>query len=129
MIKNRKLDHIGMAVDNVEAAKDFYVSVLGGTVIGTFFCEGDPNPVYFVKVGEVVYEMYQEPVAPDARGKIDHIAYVSEDVEKDYAFCVEAGYTITTDGIEALPTFWNNGCRYFKILSPTGEQVEFSQTL
>ena len=129
MITNRKLDHIGMAVDNVEAAKDFYVSVLGGTVIGTFFCDGDPNPVYFVKVGEIVYEMYQEPVAPDARGKIDHIAYVSTDIEADYKFCVEKGYTITTDGIEALPTFWNQGCRYFKILSPTGEQVEFSQTL
>lgn len=129
MITNRKLDHIGMAVDNVEAAKDFYVSVLGGTVVGTFFCEGDPNPVYFVKVGEIVYEMYQEPVAPDARGKIDHIAYVSTDIEADYKFCVDKGYTITTDGIEALPTFWNQGCRYFKILSPTGEQVEFSQTL
>lgn len=129
MITNRKLDHIGMAVDNVEAAKDFYVSVLGGTVIGTFFCDGDPNPVYFVKVGEIVYEMYQEPVAPDARGKIDHIAYVSTDIEADYKFCVDKGYTITTDGIEALPTFWNQGCRYFKILSPTGEQVEFSQTL
>ena len=129
MITNRKLDHIGMAVDNVEAAKDFYVSVLGGSVIGTFFCEGDPNPVYFVKVGEIVYEMYQEPVAPDARGKIDHVAYVSNDIEADYKFCVDKGYTITTDGIEALPTFWNQGCRYFKILSPTGEQVEFSQTL
>jgi catechol 2,3-dioxygenase-like lactoylglutathione lyase family enzyme len=129
MITNRKLDHIGMAVDNVEAAKDFYVSVLGGTVVGTFFCDGDPNPVYFVKVGEIVYEMYQEPVAPDARGKIDHIAYVSTDIEADYKFCVDKGYTITTDGIEALPTFWNQGCRYFKILSPTGEQVEFSQTL
>ena len=129
MIQNRKLDHLGMAVDNVEAAKDFYVSVLGGTVVGTFFCEGDPNPVYFVKVGEVVYEMYQEPIPEGARGKIDHVAYVSDDIERDYAFCVEKGYTITTDGIEALPTFWTSGCRYFKILSPTGEQVEFSQTL
>lgn len=127
MIKNRKLDHLGMAVDNVSAAKDFYVSVLGGTVLGTFFCDGDPNPVYFVKVGQTVYEIYQEPVADGARGKIDHVAYVSEDIEKDYRFCVEQGYTITTDGIEAIPTFWENGCRYFKILSPTGEQVEFSQ--
>ncbi|MBR7165381.1 MAG: VOC family protein [Clostridia bacterium] len=127
MIKNRKLDHLGMAVDNVEAAKDWYVSVLGGEVIGTFYCEGDPNAVYFVRVGEVVYEMYQEPVPADARGKIDHVAYLSEDIEADYAFCVSKGYTITTNGIEALPTFWDNGCRYFKILSPTGEQVEFSQ--
>ena len=129
MIKNRKLDHLGLASFDVEAAKNFYVSVLGGTVIGTFYCEGDPNPVYFVKVGETIYEMYQEALAPDAKGKIDHVAYVSEDIEADYKFCVEQGYTITTDGIEALPTFWKNGCRYFKILSPTGEQVEFSQVL
>lgn len=129
MIKNRKLDHLGMAVDNVEAAKEFYVSVLGGTVEGTFFCDGDPNPVYFVRVGETLYEIYQEPVPADARGKIDHVAYVSNDIEADYKYCCEKGYTVTTDGIEALPTFWTDGCRYFKILSPTGEQVEFSQTL
>ena len=127
MIQNRKLDHIGLAVDNVVAAKDWYVTVLGGTVIGTFTCEGDPNPVFFVKVGETVYEMYQEAIPEGARGKIDHIAYVSEDIEADFRFCTEAGYTITTDGIEELPTFWAHGCRYFKILSPTGEQVEFSQ--
>ena len=129
MIKNRKLDHIGLAVDNVTAAKDWYVSVLGGTVEGTFYCEGDPNPVFFVRVGETLYEMYQEEIPAGARGKIDHIAYVSDDVERDYRFALEKGYTVTTDGIEALPTFWAHGCRYFKILSPTGEQVEFSQIL
>lgn len=127
MIKGRNLDHLGMAVDNVEAAKEFYTTVLGGVIEGTFYCEGDPNPVYFIRVGKTLYEIYQEPVPADARGKIDHVAYVSEDIEKDYAFCCEQGYTIATNGIEAIPTFWENGCRYFKILSPTGEQVEFSQ--
>ena len=129
MIKGRKLDHLGMAVSDVEKAKDFYVDVLGGNIIGTFRCDGNDFNVYFVKVGETVYEMYQEEVPEAAQGKIDHVAYVSDDIERDYAFCVNAGYKICTDGIEAIPTFWENGCRYFKILSPTGEQVEFSQTL
>ncbi len=127
MIKNRALDHIGLAVEDVEAAKDFYVSVLGGEILGKFRCEGNDYNVYFVKVGDTVYEMYQEPLAPDARGKIDHIAYVSEDIDADYKFCVDAGYTICTDGIEGIATFWENGCRFFKILSPTGEQIEFAQ--
>lgn len=127
MIKNRALDHLGMAVDSVEAAKEFYTTVLGGTLEGTFFCEGDPNPVYFIRVGETLYEIYQEATPEGARGKIDHVAYVSENIEADFAYCTEKGYTIATNGIEALPTFWDNGCRYFKILSPTGEQVEFSQ--
>ena len=37
--------------------------------------------------------------------------------------------TITTNGIEGIPEFWEKGCRYFKIASPTGEQVEFCQVL
>lgn len=126
-IKGRNLDHIGLAVTDVEAAKDWYVKTLGFTVIGTFDC-GIGHNVYFIKNCDTVYELYQNDDIPaDARGKIDHIAYVSYDVDADYKYCVEQGYTITTDGIEALPTFWENGCRYFKILSPTGEQVEFSQ--
>ena len=94
MIKNRALDHLGMAVDSVEAAKEFYTTVLGGTLEGTFFCEGDPNPVYFIRVGETLYEIYQEAVAEGARGKIDHVAYVSENIEADFAYCTEKGYTV-----------------------------------
>ena len=129
MIKGRALDHIGLACSEVEAAKEFYGSVLGFRVIGTFDC-GIGHPVYFMQNGGVTYEMYQNDDIPtDARGKIDHIAYVSRDIEADYAFCRAAGYTVTTNGIEAIPTFWANGCRYFKIASPTGEQIEFSQIL
>ena len=48
---------------------------------------------------------------------------------QDYKFCVEAGYEICTNGIEEIPRFWDNGFRYFKIVSPTGEQIEFGQIL
>ncbi len=126
-LMGRKLDHIGLAVTDVEAAKDFYVRTLGFTVIGTFDCGIGAN-VYFIKNCDTVYELYQDKNIPaDAQGKIDHIAYVSYDIDADYAYAVAAGCDITTDGIEALPTFWEHGCRYFKIKSPTGEQVEFSQ--
>ena len=56
-------------------------------------------------------------------------SFDSQDIEADYKFCVEQGYTITTDGIEGIPQFWANGVRYFKIASPTGEQLEFCQVL
>ncbi len=116
-IKNRRLDHIGLACCDVEAAKDWYVSVLGFEVIGAF-PHGEHN-VYFVKNGTTVYEMYQsDTLSADARGKIDHIAYESDDIEADYAYCVREGYTITTDGVQ--------GCRFSKIASPTGEQIEFA---
>ena len=76
-----------------------------------------------------VYEVYEADIPEAVQGKIDHISFVSEDIEADFAYCVEQGYTICTNGIESIPTFWENGCRYFKLLTPTGEQVEFCQIL
>ena len=127
MIKGRKLDHIGLAVNDVEASCAWYRDILGFEVIGDFVTGG--TQAYFLKSGDTVYEMYQEDLPLALQGKIDHIAYVSQDIEADYAFCKEQGYTITTDGVEGIPEFWANGCRYFKIASPTGEQVEFCQVL
>lgn len=127
MIKGRKLDHIGLAVTDLEASKNWYCDVLGFTVIGHFY-EGDA-PVYFIQNGDTVYEMYEDALVDAARGKIDHISFVSRDIEADYAYCKSQGYAICTNGIEDIPTFWEKGCRYFKLLSPTGEQVEFCQIL
>ena len=128
MIKNRKLDHIGLAVTDVEASKNWYCDVLGFEVIGSFR-SGSGNQVYFIKSGDVVYEMFQKPLSPELQGKIDHISYVSNDIEADYAFCVKQGYPMATEKVMDIPTFWEKGCRYFKLASPTGEQVEFCQIL
>ena len=127
MIKGSKLDHIGLAVTDVEASCAWYRDILGFTVIGDFVTDG--VQVYFLKSGDTVYEMYQEDLPAELQGKIDHISYVSTDIEADYAFCKDQGYTITTNGIEGIPEFWEKGCRFFKIASPTGEQVEFCQVL
>ena len=128
MIKGRKLQHIGLACKDVEANAKWYQEVLGYEVIGCF--GGGPHNVYFLKSGETVYEMYQVDSLPEAvQGKVDHIAFDSYDIEADYKFCVEQGYQICTNGIEEIPRFWDNGFRYFKILSPCGEQIEFSQNL
>ncbi|MCB7304222.1 VOC family protein [Bariatricus massiliensis] len=131
MIKNRPLDHIGLAVSDVEADAVWYQEVLGLSVKGKFQNPEGRN-VYFLSTadGSVTYEMYQDDsLAAGAKGKIDHISYVSNDIEADYKFCVNAGYDICTDGIEGIPNFWKQGCKYFKIKSPTGEQVEFCQVL
>lgn len=131
MIKNRPLDHIGLAVSDVEADAAWYQEVLGLSVKGKFQNPEGLN-VYFLSTadGSVTYEMYQDDsLAAGAKGKIDHISYVSNDIEADYKFCVNAGYDICTDGIEGIPNFWKQGCKYFKIKSPTGEQVEFCQVL
>jgi len=130
MIKNRAVDHIGIAVEDVEKDAKWYQDTLGFTVKGKFFGEGASHPTYFLQNGATVYELYQDDtLAPAAKGKIDHISYQSTDIEADYKYCVDQGYQICTKGVEGCPTFWAHGCKYFKILSPAGEQVEFCQVL
>ena len=129
MIKNRELDHIGMAVTDPAKAAAWYQDILGFKLTGKF-PNNEGKDVYFVSntSGGVTYEIYEGDNLPEACiGKIDHISYPSDDIEKDYAYALEQGYTICTDGIEGIPTFWDNGVRYFKILSASGEQVEFCQ--
>ena len=123
MIKNRELDHIGLASVDVEADAKWYQDVLGFEVIGHF------GPCYFIQNGTTVYEMYPGKLDPAVVGKIDHIAYKSTDIDADYNYCVEQGYEICTKGIEEISRFWENGIRYFKIKSPGGEQIEFVQKL
>lgn len=101
--------------------------MLGFKVKGCF-CRNGHN-VYFLDNGHTVYEMYQEEMNPACEGKLDHISYVSYDVEKDYQECIDAGYEICTDGIEYIPEFWEKGIRYFNIKSPCGEEIEYCQKL
>ena len=41
---------------------------------------------------------------------------------------VQAGYTMLDKEVQFLP-FWEKGVRFFTILGPNGEKVEFSQML
>ena len=128
MIKNRKMDHIGLGVNDIEASVKWYKDVLGFELIGAFTTP-DGVPARFLKSGDLVYEVFQPLEGVAAPGKIDHFSFVSTDIEADYAYCVEQGYTFEEEGIQSIPTFWEKGIRYFKIMSPTGEPVEFCQIL
>lgn len=130
MIKNRKHGHIGIATNDLGADAKWFQDVLGFELTGEFKAP-DGTVARFMKNQDVVVEMYQpaEPIPQKVSGKIDHYAFDSQDIEADYAYCVENGYKITTDGIEEVPTFWENGVRYFKMASPTGKEIEFCQIL
>ena len=130
MIKNRKHGHIGIATNDLAADAKWYQDVLGFEVTGEFLAP-DGTLAKFMKNQDVVIEMYQpvEPIPKDAAGKIDHYAFDSQDIEADYAYCVEQGCYMTTDGIQEVPTFWEKGVRYFKFASPTGKEIEFCQIL
>ena len=132
MIKNRKLDHIGLATTGAKEAAEWYQTVMGFHIKGKFVNCRNGRDVYFIANEDesIVYEVYTTPdLDPMLQGKIDHISYVSEDVEADYQFCLSQGYEICSDGIEGIESFWEHGIRFFKLKTTSGEEVEFCQRL
>ena len=130
MLTNTKFQHLGFATPDIEATVGFYTESLGFEVIHRTATPDGLTPIVFIRNGAMTYEVYEDKtLSADAAKKIDHVAYDSTDIETDYKKAVDEGYKITTNGIEGIPTVFDNGVRYFKIQGPSGEEVEFCQIL
>lgn len=112
-----KIDHINVTVNNLEESIKFYQDVLGFEVVARF--NGGMEFV-FMTDGEVTYELIQ-----GQKGSFDHIAYVSEDIEKDF----EKYKEIAISSIGFVPFLFENGVKYFFINGASGEKIEFIQKL
>ena len=85
----KKIDHIGIAVENLETQLKFYTDVLGLTCSGIEEVAEQKVKVAMLQVGEVRIELLQ-PISGDSpiakylekRGEgIHHIAYLVTDLE------------------------------------------------
>ena len=71
---------------------------------------------------------FENGQAVGKHGAIDHICLDVEDVEAAWNAVRDAGYQPLESEIQALP-FWDRGVRFFNILGPNGEKLEFGQIL
>lgn len=95
----KKISHIGIAVENIEAALPFYTNVLGLEFEGTEVVEEQKVKVAFLVIGESRIELL-EPTAPDSpvakflekNGPgIHHLAYQVDGLEGRLASLREQG--------------------------------------
>ena len=102
-MKLKQIDHIGIAVKDLAAAKGFYEEKLGAS-IGEEETVGDMR-IAFVPVGEVNIELI-EPTAEDGvigkfiskRGEgFHHIAYKVEDIDDTLKALKEAGVRLVDE--------------------------------
>ena len=133
MIENRKQQHIGIFTPDIPKMIKFYTEELGFVL----YQEGhtDVLGVDFAFVGSedksIMFELLHIPGNTEmgADGQLDHFCFDSQDIEADYAECVKRGYKFDTDGIIFLPEMWDNGVKFFKFFSETGQIVEYAQIL
>ncbi len=84
--------------------------------------------VYFLKMQNICFELYETKTAVGSNGAIDHVALNVSDIEAVWKLAREANLQIQEKEIQQLP-FWKNGIRYFTVLGPNHEVLEFNQIL
>jgi len=113
MIKVTKVDHIGIAVKDLEQAKKFYTEVLGMTALGEEVVEQQKVKVCFIPCGDSEVELLEStsPDGPIAKfieknGEgIQHVALRVENIEAALADLKEKGVRL----IDETPRYGAGG--------------------
>ena len=121
------LQHVGLPTNDLKATIAFYES-LGFETVYQVKNEAAGEDVAFLRLKNLTIEAYENGRAAMQSGAIDHIAIDVDDVEAAYRLAQEQGYRIVSNGVEFLP-FWQNGVKFFILLGPNQERVEFNQYL
>ncbi len=98
----KKINHIAIAVNNLEEAAKFYQTVMGLTLSGIEVVPAQKTKVGFFKIGESNIELVQpaEPDSPlvkflETKGQgIHHICLEVDDVEAEVKSFLEKGATM-----------------------------------
>lgn len=134
-LKINHLQHVGIPVTNLTVSEEFY-NTLGfkNVMAAEFDFNGGKGKVAMMQQGKMIIEIYQMPeselteIRKRKSGHIDHIAFDVTDIDEAFSEIKSAGFAL----IEKAPvflSFWKNGCKYFNIIGPDGERLEFNQIL
>lgn len=129
------IQHIGLPVTNISNSVAFYQLLGFENVMQSPFQEdGQTGTCIMMKNKNVVIELYQLPdhklqeIRNRKDGHIDHITFDVDDIEYAFKTLKEASFKMIEEQPVFLP-FWKNGCKYFNILGPDNERLEFNQIL
>lgn len=128
------LAHIGIVVSDIKRSKRFY-GQFGFKEVFKTKIKGDQDEaeVIILRNVGINIQLIQpadklEEVKLRKDGHIDHIAFDVRDVEKAFQELRDSGIKVLEEKPVFLP-FWERGIKYFNILGPDGERLEFSQKL
>jgi len=134
-IKINRFQHLGIPVADLVRSAAFYNGLGFENVMASEFdMNNDKGLVAMMQRGDMIVEIYQlpAPLLNDIKarrdGHIDHIAFDVDDIDATFQTLKQNGYQLAEPAPVFLP-FWHNGCRYFNIIGPDGERLEFNQIL
>lgn len=134
-LKINRLQHVGLPVTDIRRSVAFYESLgFRDSMSREFIHQGETVRVAMMEKSGVVMELYQlgpadlEEIRTRRNGHIDHVAFDVDDIDATYKLLKENGFTPLEPEPVELP-FFERGMKFFFILGPDGERLEFSQIL
>ena len=120
------VQHIGIPTNNIDETISFYKSI-GFSIVMETVNEAAGEKVAFLQNKNLVIETYENKNAVLVNGAIDHISIDVTDV--DAVFTMIADQFVCLDKqVQFLP-FWEKGVKFFTILGPNHEKVEFCERI
>ncbi|OMF37553.1 glyoxalase/bleomycin resistance/dioxygenase family protein [Paenibacillus sp. FSL H8-0548] len=123
----KRIDHVGVMVRDIEASIAFYTDILGFELKGRTPHSNGVIELAFLGFGhsdETELELIQgyNDSLP-AEGKVHHFAITVSDVQAEFDRLQQLEVSFIDEAITTLP----NGYRYFFISGPEGERIELFQ--
>lgn len=116
------IQHLGVPTGDLNRTIEFYQG-LGFELIWQ-----NPGEVAFLQNGTLVIETYAVEDPAMQNGAIDHVALNVQDIEAAWSDAQACGYETEDKSINFLP-FFERGVKFFTIIGPNREKVEFNQYL
>lgn len=116
-------EHVGVQIINIEDSIRFYQDVVNLELIDQFIhTDGKLKLAFLGLNGQIIVELIEgyNPELPD-EGKVHHIAFKVNEIEKEKQRLEGLGVELIFDDITLLP----NGAKYLFFRGPDREWIEF----
>ncbi len=130
-----RLQHVGIPVTDIKISEAFYRRLGFENAMEAGFTQNSgPGTCIMMQHTTVTIDLYQLPasqlqgIRERKDGHIDHIAFDVDDIDSTFTTLKNAGLHVVEEAPVFL-SFWEKGCRYFNILGPDGERLEFNQVI
>ena len=119
------VQHIGIPTKDIEETIRFYEQL--GFML-TLKTKNGEKTVAFLQMHNLHPETYENHAATMQIGAIDHIAIDVKNIDALFEEVKAKSFHLIDQKVNTLP-FWENGIKYFNILGPNKEKIEFCEIL
>lgn len=119
------IQHIGIPTNDIEKTIQFYEQLGFNIALKT---KNGSETVAFLQMQNLVIETYENKSAVMQAGAIDHIALDIKNIDNLFEVIKTKHFQILDEKVNSLP-FWEHGVKFFTIMGPNKEKIEFCERL